>query len=432
MWFTSRSHNRQSSISGERRRAHGSARGRAACWPAVVALGLLGGFATPHARAQATVTPATFGNPISTALSQPIVALATADINTDGKPDLVTSYMANGVMAGVCLMLGRGDGSFKTPTFWGFGQKGVSVSPCLALAVGDVNGDGKPDIVAANGPEVDSFSGVGFAIINVWIQTGNANFLPGNQQGYEVAWGLYSTSYYGPTSVTVSDVDGTGQPEIIVGSAGVVDVWRYGSGLLQRYYPPLGPGWNYSPAAVGDVNGDGKPDIVVAAAAQVDVLLNTGNGQFAAAQTYAVVGHATSVALGDVNGDGKPDIVTANYYDGSVNVLLNNGDGTFGAAQAYAVAGTPNSIALGDFNADGKLDIVTTGTAEVDVLLNNGDGTFAAAQAVGPAGSNVVVADFDKDGLPDLAEVDASGTSVDVLLNTSTPPSGGGGGKGHK
>jgi len=134
---------------------------------------------------------------------------------------------------------------------------------------------------------------------------------------------------------------------------------------------------------------------------------------------------ATSVALGDINGDGKPDRVTAGYYDGDVNVLRNNGDGTFATAQTYAVVGSPNSIALGDFNGDGTLDIVTTGT-EADVLLNNGGGTFGTAQAVGPTGSSVNVADFNNDGLPDIAQVDGSGTSVDVILNTSTSP------KGHK
>jgi hypothetical protein len=299
------------------------------------------------------------------------------------------------------------------------------------LAVADLNGDGKTDIVTANAFGGDSAFGTDYAIINLWLQSGKCNFWPGNQQSY-YTHGF--PSYRGPTSVTVSDVDGSGKPEIIVGSGGDVDVWAYRADISSwvrsgRYNPPIiSPGWYSTPAAVGDVNGDGKPDIVASVGAQVDVLLNTGNGVFAAAQTYAVAANATSVALGDVNGDGKLDIVTANSASGSVNLLLNNGGGTFGAAQAYAAA-TPNSIALGDFNGDGKPDIVATGT-EVDVLLNNGDGTLAAAYAVGPAGSSVVVADFNNDGLPDLAEIAGSGTSVDVILNTSAPPPTGG--KKHK
>jgi hypothetical protein len=423
MWFSSLSHNRPSSLSGEPRRAHGSPRRRAACWPAVAALGLLGGLATPDTHA---VTAATFGNPISTAVpnSYSLVAMATGDINGDGKPDVVAAANLGvpGQLAGVYVMLGRGDGSFTTPTLWPWAYTGVDLGPILALAVADLNGDQKPDIVTAHA-FVGSGTDTPYAMINVWLQTQTkkGNFGFGNQQ----AFGIWSYSYQGPTSVTVSDVDGSGKPEIIVGSGGAVDVWRYGSGLLQHYSVPGGFGWYYSPAAVGDVNGDGKPDVVASGGTEVDVLLNQGgNLGFAAAQTYAVAGVATSVALGDVNGDGKLDIVTANSGNGSVDVLLNNGDGTFGTAQVYAVAGSPNSIALGDFNGDGRLDIATNGT-EVDVLLNNGDGTFGTAQAVGPAGRSVVVADFNGDGFADIAQIDGSGTSVDVILNTSTPPSGG-------
>jgi hypothetical protein len=252
--------------------------------------------------------------------------------------------------------------------------------------------------------------------------------------------------YTRTASVVVSDVDGSGKPEIIVSSADNVDVWRSWSDQYGTHWELVGnfnvpatlQGLIDTLAAVGDVNGDGKPDIVATGAGQVDVLLNQGGDLgFAAAQTYAVGGYTISVALGDVNGDGKLDILTANSGGGSVNVLLNNRDGTFGTAQNYAVVRTPNSIALGDFNSDGKPDIVTTG-AEVDVLLNHGAGTFGAAQAVGPAGRSVVVADFNNDGLPDIAQIDGSSTSVDVILNTSAPsppppppPPPPTGGKGH-
>jgi hypothetical protein len=401
-------------MSGEPRRARGSARRRGACWPAVAVLGLLGGFAAPDTHAQATVTAASFGNPISIAVPHPLVALATGDLNHDGKPDLVaaSNSFVNGT-PGVYVMLGARKGGFGSPAPW---QLQDVVDPILGLAVADMNGDGNPDIVTANAYGGDGSFGTS-TIINVLLNDGKANFWPANQHTY-YGPGDYATA---PTSVAVSDVNGDGKPEVIVGNFGVVYVWLSG----QQYVTTAVGGW---PAmlAVGDVNGDGRPDIVATAADQVDVLLNTGNGWFAAAQPYAVGGNASSVALGDVNGDGKLDILAANAGNGCVNVLPGNGDGTFGTAQNYAVAGTPNSIALGDFNADGKPDIVTTGT-EIDVLLNNGDGTFGAPQAVGPAGSSVNVADFNKDGLPDLAQIDGSGTSVDVILNTSAP-----GGKKHR
>jgi hypothetical protein len=406
MRITSLSHDRQFFISVTSRRTHGSARRRATCCTMLAALGLFAGFATSDARA------ALFGSPSSIALPQHVVAMATGDVNHDGKLDLIaaSNRMASGQSrVGVYVMLGKKSGGFGTPSFYGLVD---AFDPILAVAVADINGDGETDIVTANEFGRDGSFGTS-AIINVLLNDGKGNFFPANQQTY--VWpGFYRAT---PTSVAVSDVNGDGKPEVIVGNSGSVYVWWLG----EQYTTTSFGGW---PAmlAVGDVNGDGRPDIVATSAAQVDVLLKLGgNNGFAAAQPYAVGGNASSAALGDVNGDGKLDILAANAGNGCVNALPGNGDGTFGAAQSYAVAGTPNSIALGDFNADCKPDIVTSGTAQVDVLLNNGDGTFGAAQAVGPAESSVVVADFNSDGLPDFAQIDGSGTSIDVILNTSTP-----------
>jgi hypothetical protein len=300
------------------------------------------------------------------------------------------------------------------------------------LAVADINGDGKLDIVTGNDPGDGGAYGQR-ASISVFIGNGDGTF--SGSQPFE---GGFSVSR--PASIAVSDVNGDGNPDVLLaGYGGGVDVAIQGGSAGHPWFVQSvavndagldvtgSPYW----VAAGDVNGDTRPDIVVAGGTHVDVLLNTGTGTFGAAQPYDAGGAVGSVALGDVNGDGRLDIVTANAdwapYSRSVSVLLGHADGTFGAAHIYAIWGNPNSIALGDFNNDGKLDIVTTGT-EVDVLQGNGDGTFGASQAVGPAGRDVVVADFNNDGLPDLAQIDGSGAGVDVLLNGVTSSKG----KGHK
>jgi hypothetical protein len=414
MWFTSRSHKRQSSLSGKPRRAANSPQVRAICWPAVVALGLLGGLGTPDTHAQATVATATFGNPVSVAVGDPLTAMVTADVNTDNKPDLIALYPGQNAVA---VMMQSKKGAFGTPIV----QPVTGGDIPQTVAVADVNGDGKPDVVTGNNPGDGGAFGRHCSI----------SITPGDGKGdffYFLNGQTHlGSSVFDPWSVAVSDVNGDGKPDIITGGLGTVDVWLQGTFTGwgdAEYLVPVGFGWIYTKLAVGDLNGDGKPDIVATAGTQLNVLLNAGNGTFAAAQPYGVAAGSDEVALGDVNGDGKLDIVTTGS-NASISVLTGNGDGTFGAVQNCAVAGTPNSVALGDFNADGKLDIVTTGT-EIDVLLNNGDGTFAAAYAVGPAGSSVVVADINGDGLPDLAQIDGSGTSVDVILNTSTT-----GGKKH-
>jgi hypothetical protein len=351
-----------------------------------------------------------FSSPIATPVLQP-VAMVTADVNNDGKADLIAITRADSV----AVMLGEGNGKFATPTYWGANTSDTVET----LAVADVNGDGKLDIVTGN-VTTDQVAYPGpYCSVTVLPGDGKGDFF--NAQTYSAPVVTY------PGSIAVSDVNGDGQPDIILADGGSVDVLMNGG--AGRYYtsqnyntPGLGATGEYPHVAVGDVNGDNKPDILVAGGTQVDALLNTGTGTFGAAQPYDAGGAIAAMAVGDVNGDGRLDIVIANAdwtyygYHRSVSVLPGHGDGTFGAPQTYTIGGNPNSIALGDFNNDGKLDIVTTGT-EMDLLLNNGDGTFGTAQKVGPAGSSVVVADFNNDGLLDIAQIDGSGTSVEVLLN---------------
>jgi hypothetical protein len=377
------------------------------------------------ALALASIGQLSFGSPISTALSSRPVDMVMADLNGDGKPDLITFETDQySTPFGVSVLLGNGNGTFGNPR--GF-PLNIPDTPKV-LAVGDVNGDGKLDIVTANISINSDPNPSYYYSISVALGDGRGYFSAPQTSHTRVT----STFLYDPTSVVVSDLNGTGMPEIIVGGQGWVDVWgsnRKGTSLsevAEFVSTPYVAASHTTNLAVGDVNGDGRPDIVATDNNYnlVEVLLNTGFNQFSAPQPFNVGGSPSAVAVGDVNGDGKLDIVTANGPNSTVSVLLGNGNGTFGTPQTYAVAGTPNSIALGDFNGNGRLDIVTAGT-ELEVLPNNGGGTFGAAQAVGPAGSSVAVADVNADGLPDIAQIDGSGTSIDVILDTSPVPIGG-------
>jgi hypothetical protein len=361
---------------------------------------------------------------------QSSLALATADVNGDGRPDLLTLVSGYGESA-VNVQLNNGNGTFGPAAIWSPGAVGA-----VGMAVGDVNFDGTPDIVYSNKPSGDG----GWPdppSITVRLGDGHGDFLLATTTPEDVFPDTV-------TSLALADVFGgfskknSSEMDLVAVPANGGDVYvarssGYGEfdGVNTGYpvptysvpaYRSFLNGAPYGPpceVAVGDFNGDGKPDIVVTSpgSQSVCVLLNTGTGALGAPQTYAVGGDPAAVAVGDFNGDGKADLVTANT-NGTVSVLLNNGNGTFGAAQSYAVGGAANSVAIGDFNHDGHADIVTTG-AEMDVLLNTGTGTFGAYQQVGPAGSSVVAADFNGDGYPDLAQVDAQTGSIDVLLNTT-------------
>jgi hypothetical protein len=349
-----------------------------------------------------------FGAPVAYGSGEP-VALVTGDVNGDGKPDLITITFTGNSIA-VRLNNGKGTGTFGAPI-------GASIGGPLgatALAVGPHLG--KPTIYVAS---YDPGNGTGGMTSFSFFQLTKKGTL------IEVGgWASNPPIDASLSSIALADLNGDGQTDLVAvpDDGGNVYVFRGSSGgfsSVQNYYVPSTLVSSVpAQVAVGDVNGDGKPDIVMTSPGLscVSVLLNKGNGTFGTAQSYAVGGVPTAVAVGDVSGDGKLDVVTTNS-NGTVSMLLGPGNGTFGAAQNYAIGGPANSVVLGDFNHDGHLDIATTGSKEMDLLLNNGSGTFAAYQKIGPAGSSVVAADFNGDGYLDLAEIDASPNTIDVLLN---------------
>jgi hypothetical protein len=334
------------------------------------------------------------------------VALATGDVSGDGKPDLIKSFAS-----GTGVQLNNGNGTFGaadwTPTLVG------TLGPATALAVVS----GQPYIWEARYLGGDSTQGS--FVLYQFNSNGTFTIL-----GTDTPYPDTGES----SSLAVADLAGNGDEDLVGvptlhGPVYVAQPGPSGPFAVVQTYNFPGVGGTYpipNRVTVGDFNGDGKPDIVVSEAKlanYISVLLNNGNGTFGTAQKYTVGGNPAAVATGDLTGGGHVDIVTANT-NGTVSVLPGLGNGTFGAAQNYAIAGPASSVAVGDFNNDGHLDIATTGATEMDVLLNNGNGTFAAYQKVGPAGSDLVAADFNGDGYPDLAQIDATKNNIVVLLNT--------------
>ena len=212
------------------------------------------------------------------------------------------------------MLLGIGDSTFYNEVF--------SSLPGGFVAVGDFNGDGRPDIA------VTPF-GTSGTVLDVALGNGDGTF-------------------QAPVSYTV----GT-NPEVMV---------------------------------VGDFNGDGKPDIAVVnnSSNTVSILLGNGDATFQAAVSYPVGSNPESISLGDFNGDGLPDLAVANLTSNNVSVLLGNGNGTFQPASTYAAGSAPDAIAVADFNGDGRSDLAVTDSPNyggLSILPGSGPSPAVALEA---------------------------------------------------
>jgi hypothetical protein len=364
--------------------------------------------------------------------------VAVADLNGDGKPDLVVvnysgSYYGSNV-GSVGVLLGKGNGTFLPAVVYGSGGGGPN-----GIVIGDLNGDGKNDLVVANQgcPGVVSFC------LGVLLGKGDGTFQP----VVIYADGGWSWGGGTVTPIMIADLNGDGKPDLLVVSQ---TDRNYGHGLLgvllgngDGTFKPVGTydsgGFAAYSGVLADVNGDGKVDVVVGnctasgytdclsnEAAVVGVLLGNGDGTFQAVRKYGtggVGGFWVPLVVADVSSDGKPDILVGNYCPnnncaagrGSLGVLLGNGDGTFQLAVTYDPGphAAVVSIAVADLNGDGKLDVVVG--APMGVFMGNGDGTFQPVTTVPASGaSQVFAADLNHDGKPDLVGITVG--SADVLL----------------
>jgi hypothetical protein len=331
------------------------------------------------------------------------VALAVADLNRDGKPDLIVANNTDGTVG---VLLGDGTGSFLNQQTFACGA-----NP-FAIAVADVNGDGKPDLIVANYTS---------SRVSVLLGNGDGTFGPPHS---------FATGN-GPIALTTADVNGDGKPDILVAnySSGTVSVLDgVGDGTFQPQQT-FAAGKDPISIAAADLNNDGKTDIAVSNynSSTVSVLLGTGTGSFSSPQTFAVGGKPRDLAIADVNRDGKPDLAVVNKTDGTASILLGNGDGTFQAQTTFAVGTSPNAIAVADVNGDGKEDLIVAGGGTTypaaAVLLGNGDGTFQLPVTFA-TGSNpyaLAVADLNGDGRLDIAIVNQRDNTASVLLGDVPP-----------
>ena len=317
-----------------------------------------------------------------------------ADLNGDGKMDIVTTYGD-----GICALLGQGDGTLTRSNDNGTCANGPSTGAPQAVMVGDLNGDGKPDVVTASSSEHSVFGAT------LYLNNGKGGFFTG--VGLEVA----SLS----TDGQLADLDNDGKLDLVLFTAGnLAQVYSgLGDGSFASTPTSFGLGYKHpygsdaNPLLVGDFLGQGLQGLAVADYGHggFDVLGGTCRTAALPAPAPLIPGtpvHSTcapeKVSVGtpsslsaastdpgfvalDLNGDGKTDLLKGGGPSGaSFQYFLSMGNGTFSAAKSAGGANGFGGIAAGDLNGDGFPDVVyaldfnappyTTNPKQVAVALN--------------------------------------------------------------
>jgi FG-GAP-like repeat len=360
-----------------------------------------------------------------------VTRVLVGDFNGDGKPDVVT--VQNGYA--IQILLGNGDGTFQAPAT-------VIASPNLIndLAVADLNGDGKLDLVGS----FESSQSVPYSY-GTFAFLGNGD---GTFQPPLVSDNNYILAYISAYRTVIADVNGDGIPDLVRACrTGVCVELGNGDGTFRVNFiysvqSPTGGFQRAKLVAVGDFHNNGKLDIIAGIEPYYLVILpGNGDGTFGAASVVAAVDSTIldDFAVDDFDRDGNLDLEV--YYcmactsaapstAAAMTLLRGNGDGTF--QPPLTLPGLPEStydadlsrgslleptlLVPGDFNGDGNIDLAVQ---NVVVLIGNASGPLSHSIVPTPNVASAA-ADFNGDGRLDLIGID-SNQNVHVLLQTSVP-----------
>lgn len=343
--------------------------------------------------------------------------LASGDLDGDGDPDVVLATLGSSTTGDMSILRNRGDGTFKALRF------ASGFNPHDA-AIADFDGDGRADIVVANGATETG---------SIHLQRPGFQFGPPRLMRTDLFVG----------SIEHSDVDHDGDLDLVVsiadpyaGTGSVQILENNGRGvflagqLLDSGLTSRGGIGHVQPA---DLNGDGWDDLVWTISqffepiAPIVTSLNDGHGTFLPSSILVGTDANGYAGVGDVDSDGDLDLAVAQRTE-QLAIYPNAGDGTFGSARILRVAEFPGMVIALDLNGDGWAELVTVhngvygSSKTISVLPAQGGGRYGhfVKYTVGQGPIEIVAADFDGDGDPALATSNNGGDDISTFADEST------------
>ncbi len=368
-----------------------------------------------------TVAPAV-ASPLSSwsqlDLAAEVQSVSVGDVTGDGRPDLVatTGYSSSGVDAYRLLVFAQqSDGTLASPIS---ATTSGTYGSHMGLTLGDVNEDGRLDALVATDEGVDIFAQRESALSYDWTAP-----VPEAR------------------SVDLADLTGDGLGDLIVHTRSGVSTMRQVAGDFTRAgIAQVSLGSSPTEVEAGDVTGDGLVDIVVARATRVEVFSQQFDHSFAPATSTEGGGeypwnHINGLALADANDDGRLDVATSlggNRPNSWLGILAQRGDGTLSPSVTRPSYDIPQTLASADLDGDGAGDLLTLhgGWSSLGVYHSNGDGGLYSEELTSiPYRSHypldgLAVGDLTGDGRADVVVADDQGVVVlrGVAPGTDTAP----------
>jgi FG-GAP-like repeat len=330
--------------------------------------------------------------------------VAVANINNDGRPDLITTSSSGNALN----VLTRTSSTIGGRLLNSGGLALPAGSTPSGVASADLNNDGLEDLLVTCR---------GTSTLTVFLKQALGNPFP-TSSSYPLG-----TS---PVGLQLTDINADGFPDAVVASSGASVLTFVVNQVDGSFSQTLTVGSKPLSVALGDLNNDGKLDAVTANAFsnRVSISLGNGKGAFKANGTESVASVPRFVALGDLNNDGKLDALVVNDNSNNISILLGDGFGGFASNTVQSVGLSPKGLAVGDLNGDGKPDLMVANSVsnDVSVLLGDGTGGFASSGsvAVGLGPISVALGDLNNDGKLDAMVTNNGSNNVIILFGNGT------------